>query len=106
MPPRRDTPPLNVPLAQRNLYWASVIANLILDNAELQRQMPEGAHLVVLPIDDPELCVHNLRLRGGAKPGTQVVFVEVKLEEDAMVRVQPLQSLAPRRVPAPKPAFA
>lgn len=102
---RRKDPALNEPLARRNVYWASVVTHLMIENEDLRRQIPNGAHIIVLPIEDPELYRHNLSLRSRLAEGTPVVLVEVKVE-DATVCVQPLQSMAARRVAAPQLAYA
>lgn len=102
---RRRPRTLNVPLARRNLYWASVVNDLIMSDVDLQRQIPDNAHIVVLPVDDPDLYRHNLVLRSRIAEGVPVLLVEVRREKDA-VCVQPLQSLAASRVAAPQMAYA
>jgi hypothetical protein len=58
-------------VAQRALWWALFVSELLATKAELRDHVPSGAKLVILPAEDPELCAHNLRLAEGQR-GLQV----------------------------------
>ena len=46
-------------LVQRNIALTFEFSRYLLDHPELEAQIPEGAYVVLLPEDDPELCEYN-----------------------------------------------
>ncbi len=49
-------------LLQRNLELSFEFSRYLLDHPELETRIPEGAYVVLLPEDDPELCEYNRQI--------------------------------------------
>jgi hypothetical protein len=47
---------------ERNMTLSFEFSRYLLEHPELEEQIPEGACVVLLPEDDPELCDHNRRI--------------------------------------------
>lgn len=97
---RTRQPVLNEPLARRNLYWASLILQVIAEDVELQAQIPDNAHIIALPIEDSELYRFNLGLRSRVPANEQVVLVEIRRDRST-IHMQPLLSMAAQSIEAP-----
>ena len=51
-------------LAQRNMILSFEFSRYLLEHPEIEVQIPEGASVVLLPEDDPELCEYNKQISG------------------------------------------
>ena len=49
-------------LLQRNLELSFEFSRYLLDHPELETRIPEGAYVVLLPEDGPELCEYNRQI--------------------------------------------
>ncbi len=71
------TPPTNV--VERNILLTGQIMKFILDHPKTLDSLPDKFELVVLPEDDPEMCLYNLRLLSKhGKEGKEIVFAQLK----------------------------
>ncbi|OGW67845.1 MAG: hypothetical protein A3H49_01860 [Nitrospirae bacterium RIFCSPLOWO2_02_FULL_62_14] len=46
----------------RNMMLSFEFSRYLIDHPEIEAQVPEGACVVLLPEDDPELCAYNRRI--------------------------------------------
>ena len=53
----------------------------VLENPEFTEKIPQGAEIIFLPQNDPELCERNLKLGDDhRKEGKAVAFIRIELE--------------------------
>ena len=65
-------------LVQRNMTLTFEFSRYLLDHPELEAQIPEGAYVVLLPEDDPELCEHNRQVSERERAtGQPVVYIHL-----------------------------
>jgi len=65
-------------LVQRNMTLTFEFSRYLLDHPELEAQIPEGAHVVLLPEDDQELCEHNRQVCERERAtGQPVVYIHL-----------------------------
>ncbi len=65
-------------LIQRNMTLSFEFSRYLFDHPELETQIPEGAYVVLLPEDDPELCEHNRQAgEWDRAPGQAVVYIRL-----------------------------
>jgi hypothetical protein len=70
------TTPSNV--VERNIRLTGQIMKFILDHPKTLDSLPDRFELVVLPEDDPEICLYNLRLlERHSKERKNVVFARL-----------------------------
>ena len=63
---------------QRNLELSLEFSRYLFEHPELEKKIPKGAHVVLLPEFDPELRRSNLRLaRRRRAKGERVVYVRI-----------------------------
>ena len=80
-------------LVDKNLELSEGLLRLLLENPSASEEIPEGANLIVLPLDDPELFQANLEqlvtLKEQGATNLRVVVVESAkaLEPRIVVRV-------------------
>ena len=66
-------------MIRKNLLLGMELDKYLIEHPSLIEQIPQGAYVVLLPEDDPELCKANTRLaRKRLKEGEKVVFVRVE----------------------------
>lgn len=66
-------------LFAKNLKLSTEFDLYLLEHPEVAEQIPENALIVLLPEEDPELCVKNLELaKARREPGQPVVHVRVE----------------------------
>ena len=71
-------------LLQKNVILGGEFTKYVLEHPELLETIPKGAHVFVLPENDPELLRANLELaRKKTEEGEVVVYVRVKELEPA-----------------------
>lgn len=69
---------MNNEIVQRTLTLSFEFSRYLLDHPEIENQIPEGAYVVLLPEDDPELCAHNKWLSERERvPGQPVVYIRL-----------------------------
>ena len=65
-------------LVQRNMILSFEFSRYLLEHPEIEVQIPEGASVVLLPEDDPELCEYNKQISGRERvPGQPVVYIRL-----------------------------
>ena len=65
-------------MLERNLELSLEFSRYLFEHPELEKKIPKGAHVALLPEFDPELRRFNLRLaRRQQAKGEQVVYVKV-----------------------------
>lgn len=70
---------------ERNITLSFEFAKSIIDDAEILEEIPDGATLVLLPEDEPDLAKENLRLGvKAAERGENVYIRHVKNLSSAM----------------------
>ncbi|CAG0943812.1 hypothetical protein ANRL1_01478 [Anaerolineae bacterium] len=69
-------------VVERNIALLDSLMHYILAEPQVLDSLPEKFELVILPEDDPEMCLYNLKLlnRFGSE-GKPVVFVRMKSSE-------------------------
>ena len=69
-------------VVERNIAMLDSLMRYILAEPQVLDSLPEKFELVILPEDDPEMCLYNLKLlnRFGSE-GRPVVFVRMKSSE-------------------------
>ena len=69
-------------VVERNITLLDSLMRYILAEPQVLDSLPEKFELVILPEDDPEMCLYNLKLlnRFGSE-GRPVVFVRMKSSE-------------------------
>ena len=68
----------------------------VLNNPELTEHIPDGASVIFLPENDPELLAANLELaHAKQREGEQVTFVRVKLVPEVRTVFVPRLSIEP-----------
>ncbi len=66
-------------VVQQNMTLSFEFSRYLLDHPELEEQIPEGACVVLLPEDDPELCDHNRRIGEQQRlPGQPMVYIRLR----------------------------
>lgn len=65
-------------LADKNLDLFHEFMMYALENPEILDRIPKGAHLVIIPEDDPNICMKNLEILHKRKEEGQTV-VTVKM---------------------------
>lgn len=75
------TTPANV--VERNIRLTGQVMKFILDHPKTLDSLPDRFELVVLPDDDPEMCLYNLRLLSKhEKEGNEIVFAQLKANHE------------------------
>ncbi len=70
-------PPTNV--VEKNIELTGQVMKFILDHPKTLDSLPDKFELVVLPEDDPEMCLYNLRLLSKhGREGKEIVFTQLK----------------------------
>ncbi|MDI6793170.1 MAG: hypothetical protein QME81_09930 [bacterium] len=65
-------------LFQKNVILGGEFTKYVLDHPEILDEIPRGAHVFILPQDDPELLEANIRMADKALiDGETVVYVKV-----------------------------
>jgi hypothetical protein len=65
-------------LIERNMSLSLEFSRYLLDHPEVEASIPEGAYVVLLPEDDPELCEFNTRVAEAERtPGQATVKVRL-----------------------------
>lgn len=60
----------------------------VLENPEFLEKIPDGAEIVFLPEDDPELCEENIRLaRTHREEGRSIVIIKIERLEPPRSRL-------------------
>jgi hypothetical protein len=63
---------------ERSITLSLEFSRYLFDHPDLETQIPEGALVVLLPQDDPELCEHNSRIaETGRVPGQPIVRIRL-----------------------------
>lgn len=62
----------------RNMTLSFEFSRYLLDHPEIEARVPEGAYVVLLPEDDPELCDYNRRISEEKRAAGQPI-VHVRL---------------------------
>lgn len=78
-------------VVERNIALLDSLMRYILAEPQVLDSLPEKFELVILPEDDPEMCLYNLKLlnRFGSE-GKSVVFVRMKSSDKVdWTRVRP-----------------
>ncbi len=66
-------------LATRNLILGGEFTKHILEHPDLLERIPDEAHVILLPEDDPQLCEENRKIaRKRLEDGEAVVYVKVE----------------------------
>ena len=66
-------------LAARNIVLGGEFTKYILDHPDLLERIPEDAHVILFPEDDPSLCEENKKIaRKRREEGETVVYVRVE----------------------------
>ena len=66
-------------VARKNLLLGMEFDKYLIEHPSLIEKIPQGAHVVLLPEYDPELCKANMQLaRKRIKEGEKVVFVKIE----------------------------
>ena len=76
---------------QKNLELSTEFSKYLLAHADLESKIPEGAQVVFLVEDDPELSRRNLELaESQKKEGQRILFVRVKgLRQEVSRLIEP-----------------
>lgn len=75
-------------IAHKNLMLGKEFDLYLLDNPEIQKQIPRGAYLALLPDGDPELAEINLQAAQRYKDaGTPVVYARIKKMRPIVSRI-------------------
>jgi hypothetical protein len=62
----------------RNMTLSFEFSRYLLDHPEIDAQVPEGACVVLLPEDDPELCDYNRRISQEKRAaGQPIVYIRL-----------------------------
>ena len=62
----------------RNMTLSFEFSRYLLDHPEIETQVPEGACVVLLPEDDPELCDYNRRISQEKRAaGQPIVYIRL-----------------------------
>lgn len=84
---------------RRNHELFELFMQDVLDNPQLTRHIPEGATVIFLPENDPELLKANLELASTKREaGERVTFVRVKLVPEVRTIFVPRLSIEPAAV--------
>ncbi|MDF0668373.1 MAG: hypothetical protein P0119_20180 [Nitrospira sp.] len=57
----------------RNMTLSFEFSRYLIDHPEVEAQVPEGACVVLLPEDDPELCEYNRRICEERREADQLI---------------------------------
>lgn len=76
-------------LFQRNIWWSMLFTHLLVKHEDLRSTFPEDVDVVILPEDDPELAVHNMRLAQERTGRAPPVLVRMSVSAQSVVNVQP-----------------
>lgn len=79
-------------LLQRAVWWAMFMSEILITQPQLREQVPDGAELYALPVNDPELFVHNLELAQKSTNESQV-FINVRQNETQVDLFAPMQKM-------------
>ena len=72
---------------RKNLALLNDFMQAALRDASLLKRIPKGAHIIILPHDDPEMSAYNQRIAEKlAKKGEQVMVIH--LERPAKPRIE------------------
>lgn len=80
--------PVGGTYGERNMALASLVLQVLVANPDLQDSLPPEAHLVIVPVDDPELASFNLKLAKGNR-GAVLIYVKRLEESPGQVEVLP-----------------
>lgn len=62
----------------RNMTLSFEFSRYLIDHPEVEAQVPEGACVVLLPEDDPELCEYNRRIcEERREAGQPIVYIRL-----------------------------
>lgn len=79
-------------LATKNIILCGEFTKYILDHLDFLERIPDDAHIILLPEDDPQLCEENRKIaRKRLEEGETVVYVKVERilpEESRLVNPQ------------------
>lgn len=65
-------------VVERNMMLSFEFSRYLIDHPEIEAQVPEGACVVLLPEDDPELCAYNRRVCEEQRvAGQPVVYIRL-----------------------------
>jgi len=63
----------------KNVTLSIEFSRYVIEHPEVEKKIPKGAQVVLLPQDDPELCAQNLELAKLHKArGQAIVYVKIK----------------------------
>lgn len=83
------------PLVNRNIELIKLITRLWATNQKFQAVMPSEAHIVIIPLDDPELARFNLEI---SKKVEDPLYIHVKGVRGAHREVEVVPLVPGRKV--------
>lgn len=72
---------MNDPIIKRNLKLLTKLTEFILQNPTLLDRLPPDFQLVLLPEDDPELSLYNLKLLASQPPAKPIIMVRLNRQQ-------------------------
>lgn len=78
-------------IVNKNLDLNAEFMRYTFEHPEILDQIPEGARIVFLPDDDPELCEANLKVDKEVKaqdPKRPTVYVRMKMPKPQVPRIE------------------
>ncbi len=81
---------------ERNLTLTGEVMRFLLEQPEVFNSLPANFELVILPEDDPEMGLYNLKLLNTyGSEGKPVVFARIKSSREAFTKQDPPRLYAP-----------
>src|SRR4030042_1105089 len=74
---------------EKNLILSTEFDRYVIEHPEFAEKLPQNALVVLLPVDDPELCNINIELaKKQREPGQQIVYIHIGGSAPQMSRLK------------------